>query len=66
MKEQKEKERLHKFLLHIDKHISKGMEGDEMDTEKITDLFLIREEIIKRINVIQRSENIRNTFRGTV
>ena len=71
MKEQKttsekEKERLHKFLLHIDKHIIKGMEGDEIDTSKISELQSIRSEFIERINVIQKSENIRNTMRGKI
>ena len=71
MKEQKtttekEKERLHKFLLHIDKHIIKSMEGDEIDTSKISELQSIRSEFIERINVIQRSENIRDTMRGKI
>jgi len=61
---QKEKERLHIFLLHTDKHISKSMECDEIDTSKISELLSIREGIIERISIIQTSENIRNTMRG--
>jgi len=53
----KEKRRLQKFLIILDKHILNGLNQDEVeDTRNIGGLFNIRTEIITRLGEITSME----------
>ena len=60
----KEKRRLQKFLIILDKHILNGLNQDEVeDTRNIGGLFSIRSEIINRLGEITSMERKRRMWK---
>jgi len=60
----KEKRRLQKFLVILDKHILNGLNQDEVeDTRNIGGLFSIRSEIINRLGEITSMERKRRMWK---